>query len=332
MRKFYSKLAVAFLCIGFVGCSGDDNDPDGGEYIGNPYITKVYEFRPAVGQFTNDLPKYEEGDTDETMRVKAENSIKGPKPDMISLGGFGGYVVFGFDHTIKNVPGKRDFRVLGNAFWAAANPNPEAPERGGSSEPGVIMVSYDKNNNGIPDDEWYEIAGSEHNNPKTIKNYEITYYRPDPTKAPVRDPKRAYATDVEYIKWTDNQGKSGYKEKNQFHNQNYFPEWIKDDKVTFKGTLLQNNAIDESGVGSYWVLYSFAWGYADNAPNLDDESAIDIDWAVDKFGNKVELPGINFVKVYSGLNQEAGWLGETSTEVAGAVDLHMLGVSIDTRK
>lgn len=35
---------------------------------------------------------------------------------MISLGGFGGYVVVGFDHTITNVTGKRDFRVLGNAF------------------------------------------------------------------------------------------------------------------------------------------------------------------------------------------------------------------------
>lgn len=54
---------------------------------------------------------------------------------MITLGGFGGYVVMGFDHTIMNVAGKRDFRVLGNAFYADANPNPNAPE-GGSCEPG----------------------------------------------------------------------------------------------------------------------------------------------------------------------------------------------------
>lgn len=62
---------------------------------------------------------------------------------MISLGGFGGYVVVGFDHTITNVTGKRDFRVLGNAFYSAANPDSDAPE-GGSCEPGVIMVAYDK--------------------------------------------------------------------------------------------------------------------------------------------------------------------------------------------
>jgi hypothetical protein len=28
------------------------------------------------------------------------------------------------------------------------------------------------------------------------------------------------------------------------------------------------------------------------------------------------------MKIYTGVNQEAGWLGEVSTEVAGAYDLH----------
>jgi len=299
----------------------------------SPYIKKVFEFFPAVGQFTNDLPLYVPGDTKETMRKKAEGDIRGEDPSMISLGGFGGYVTFGFDHTVLNIPGKRDFRIFGNAFWADENPNPGASERGGSCEPGIIMVAYDKNGNGIPDeDEWYEIAGSEHNNAKTIKNYEITYYRPDPNKTPVVDENIKWATDLEYIKWTDNQGNTGYKVRNMYHLQSFYPEWIEEDQITFKGTLLRNNAVDESGLGKYWVLYSFDYGYADNAPNTDDESAIDIDWAVDKDGNKVHLPGIDFVKVYNGLNQEAGWLGETSTEVAGAQDLHLSGISIDTRK
>ena len=34
----------------------------------SPYITKVYEYRPAPGQFVNELPKYTEGDTEESMR------------------------------------------------------------------------------------------------------------------------------------------------------------------------------------------------------------------------------------------------------------------------
>ena len=36
----------------------------------------------------------------------------------------------------------------------------------------------------------------------------------------------------------------------------------------------------------------------------------------------MNLPGVNFVKVYNAMNQYAGWIGETSTEVCGAEDLH----------
>ena len=59
-------------------------------------------------------------------------------------------------------------------------------------------------------------------------------------------------------------------------------------------------------------------------PNEDEGSTFDIDWAVDKKGNKVNLPGIDFIKVYTGVRQNCGWLGEVSTEVCGVEDLHLL--------
>lgn len=305
------------------------------------YITKVLDFMPAVGQFTNSLPVYKEGDTQETMNGKVLDAIGNNKKGMISLGGFGGYVVVGFDHTIANREGLRDFRVLANAFYANANPDPNAPE-GGSCEPGVIMVAYDANKNGKPDeDEWYEIAGSAHEDPtkelwydkavaagndvNTYRDYTITYYRPEnePTTAEEKE---------KYIRWEDNQGNSGYKVKNGFHNQPYFPQWFSGDKLTLKGTCLPQNGVDESGQGSYYVLYKFRYGYADNETNAKDESAIDIDWAVNSKGQKVHLPGVDFVKIYTGVNQENGWLGECSTEITGVEDLHVLGVEIETRK
>jgi hypothetical protein len=43
----------------------------------------------------------------------------------------------------------------------------------------------------------------------------------------------------------------------------------------------------------------------------------------------VELAGIHFVKVYTGVNQYCGWLGETSTEIMGAEDFHIQGIEID---
>ena len=88
--------------------------------------------------------------------------------------------------------------------------------------------------------------------------------------------------------------------------------------------LFFQNAKDESGIGKYWVLYAYPWGYADNGLNKEDTSNFKIEWAVDKQGNPVHLPGVDFIKIYTGVNQYCGWLGETSTEVMGINDLHLL--------
>ncbi|MEG1865090.1 MAG: hypothetical protein RR199_07205 [Alistipes sp.] len=302
------------------------------EQAPSPYIAKVYDFLPAPGQFTNKMPEYTTGDTQAQLITKAAAYVVGKKNGgLVSLGGFGGYIVFGFDHTIANVEGKRDFRVMGNAFFADANPNPSGARRGGSCEPGIILVAYDANKNGTPDDdEWYEIAGSEYAKPATKKGYEMTYYRPTSEEAVPDDDMFVAIRD--YIRWTDNLGATGYKIKNTFYAQSYYPSWITADHITYKGTLLPPNGVNESEdpETQYWVLYAYGYGYADNALNNEDDSAIDISWAVNAKGEKVELPGIDFVKVQNGINQECGWLGENSTEVAGAYDLHLAGESIAT--
>ncbi|MBQ5524149.1 MAG: cell surface protein, partial [Paludibacteraceae bacterium] len=167
----------------------------------SPYINKVYEFVPAPGQFINTMPAYTEGDTEATMLEKVDNALKGKAPaTMICLGAFGGYVTVGFDHPIVNVKGQKDFLVYGNAF-------------AGNAEPGVIMVMQDENGNGLPDDTWYEIAGSEYGNKSTRFNYEITYYKPS-----AEDDAATIAID-EYIRWTDNLGGEGFIPKNTFYSQ-----------------------------------------------------------------------------------------------------------------
>lgn len=320
----------------FISCSSHDgNEPNiekPAEY--SPYITRVLDYMPAAGQFTNQQPVYEEGDTQESMNKKVLDAIGNNRKGLISLGGFGGYVVVGFDHTIENRSGLCDFRILGNAFSGGAN--------GGSYEPGIVMVAYDKNGNGLPDDnEWYEIAGSAHqpdaseswygkaeqagNDITLHRNYEITYFRPE--KEPVSEEEKAT-----YIRWEDNLGRWGYIPMNQFHSQPYFPRWISDDRLTFKGTCLPQNAVNESTdpVTSYYILYPFSYGYADNAINTAPEAAIDIDWAIDSKGNKAGLPGADFIKIYTGVNQVNGWIGECSTEVSGIEDLHLLDEQISS--
>lgn len=286
----------------------------------SPWIAKVYEYCPAPGQFVNEMPQYETGDTYADILKKCEESISGKNDVMISLGGYGGYVTFGFDHTVVNKPGEYDFRIWGNAFYELLNPD----EKGGSAEPGIVMVSYDANMNGLPDDTWYELAGSEYSKPGTLHDYALTYSRPDPSLEPVPDYDYPYLTDLHYIPWRDSEGNTGYMPKNSFHVQDYYPKWVNQDELTFSGSCLRPNAVDISGEGTYYILYSYDWGYVDNHPNdYGDLNSFDIGWAVDRNGNPVHLPGVDFIRVYTGLNQYCGWLGETSTEICRAQDLHI---------
>lgn len=287
----------------------------------SPYITKVLEYRPAPGQFVNTMPQYKEGDTQATMNEKALNAIGNNTRRMITLGGYGGYVTVGFDHTLRNAKDAKDFLVLGNAFE-------------NSSEPGIIKVAYDVNQNGQPDEEeWFEIAGSAHHDPKqetwyerakqagniveTYLDYSITYKKP--AKEPTTNEEKE-----NYIFWEDNKGHKGYKVMNQFHPQPYYPQWIEEEQLVFTGTCLPQNGINQgTDKNPYFVLPSFTYGYADNYPNDAAKAAIDIDWAVDKDGKPANLPGVDFIKIYTGVNQENGWLGENSTEVSGVTDLNL---------
>ncbi|MCQ2340517.1 MAG: PKD domain-containing protein [Paludibacteraceae bacterium] len=299
----------------------------------NPYIDRVYEYCPAPGQFVNTMPKATAEDTPASMAAKADSAITNHNQEMISLGGYGGYIVFGFDHEILNIEGAYDFKILGNSFYANANPN-QTTQRGGSSEPGIVMVSRDDNHNGLPDDTWYELAGSEYYKPTTRHNYTITYYRTPSNHQATPNNEYKFLCDTTYIAWSSSTGEKGYMPKNTFHKQDYFPLWL-GDSISFTGTIMANNGVDESGTGSYYVSYCFDWGYADDQPNeLPDEpemhaSEFKIDWAVDADGNPVYLDGIQFVKVYTAINQYNGWLGECSTEILDAFDLHPCATSLE---
>ncbi len=270
----------------------------------SPYIFAVDEYVPAPGQFVNTMPLYEEGDDAAAMAQKCTEYLANKENgSLVTLGAYGGYITFHFDHSIKNVPGQYDLLIKGNAFYQSGITT------GGSCEPGIVMVSQDTNNNGLPDDEWYELSGSADADSvgKVTYGYQCTY-----TYAAMSD-----------VPWSDNRGNSGTVDRNMFHTQEYFPQWLKDKgTLTFFGTRLPNNA---HKVGSTWVLDALRYGYVDNKPNTDIEgNSFNIDWAVDPVTRTpVSLQYVDFIRIYNALNQKAGNIGETSTEICGAKDLHM---------
>lgn len=273
------------------------------------FANRVLAFVPAPSQYMNtSYTAYQSGFNEKQVLAYATELLKDRTSCLFSLGGFGGSITVGFDHTLPNVTGEYDFKITGNAYYDMYGTLLDKP--GGSSEPGIVLVSQDTNQNGLADDEWYELAGSEYHSSQTIKNYEITYYRPTPADG--------------NVKWKDNQGKEGYILRNTYHTQaSYYPAWM-GDQYTVSGNRLADNAINEPrpDMPEHWVGYCYPWGYADNHPNDTEFSKFKIDWAVDKSGNPVKLNGIDFVKIYTAVNQDCGWLGEASTEIQSIEDLH----------
>jgi hypothetical protein len=273
------------------------------------YIAEVYEYKPAPGQYINSSPY---------GVPSSAHSIVDALNGTLNLGAFGGYVIFRFEKPVENHednPYGIDFSVFGNPSeqW---------------SEPGVVSVMKDENGNGLPDDTWYELAGSDHYFSTTIREYKITYENPGEDEA----------ADVP---WKDNQGNQGFIYENSFHTQPYYPlndsfPSINKESYSLEGTRLKS-VVDTSNPSNI-KFYKRAFGYADNqqrgtAPYTMPDNpytrekensggdAFDIDWAIDSSGNYVNLDTVHFVKVHNGIMANAGWMGEISTEITGAVDV-----------
>ena len=290
-----------------VFCHG--TEPDSGRPVSpgsSEAASRVFEYLPGPGQFINEpLSGFAGEHTFEAAAAYAEKRLA--SGNYISLGAFGGYVTVGFDHSIPNKGGHSgyDFAIDGNPF-------------NGGSEPGIVWVMQDANGNGLPDDVWYELKGSETGKTGTLQRYAVTYARPAADRAPVR--------------WQDNRGGQGEIDWLPFHAQpSYYPAWIAADTYTLRGTRLENNAYRST---YEWILPGYEWGYADNdgtdrLNNNGNSSAeavgvrFKLSNAILPDGRPANLRYIDFVKVQTGVHAQCGELGETSTEVFSIRDLNM---------
>lgn len=260
---------------------------------------KIYEYMPAPGQFIND------GYTANTMEEACSWAQKRMEAKTyVSLGAWGGYLVAGFDHSVEN-DGGYNIAITGNAFH-------------NSSEPGIIWVMQDENGNGLPDDTWYELKGSDY--AYQTKDYAITYYKPAAKSS---------------VQWIASDGKFGSVDYlAAYHSQDYYyPNWVKTSSYTLYGSKLISRTQEVSP--NSWINGDFDWGYADNFSTIDRLSSDDnssggpsdnhfkISDAVTWDGKPANLKYIDFVKIQTAVCDKAGWIGEVSTEILFISDYNM---------
>lgn len=273
-------------------------------------IVNTYTFK-AVKKSKNDVP---DKVTDYLcINSQYTNSSFGTEPmltlggSLKSLGNFGGYITYYYENAITDNPNNMygiDFYVYGNSF-----------SKGGSAaETGQVWVSE-------YGEKWYALAGSEHYEDTTLKDYEITYTKTASGKTA----------------WTDNYGGSndGTSKAGQWVNSSvyYLNDLAKNDTITLKGILIPciDGSLYGDGSTSSFVGET-KFGYVDYNVNGTigadvnpyDEAAksngFDLKWAVDEDGNPVELKnGVHYVKIVTASNIWSGGFGEKSTEVSSMV-------------
>lgn len=286
----------------------EDDKPDEDRMLAEALVDTVFEYMPAPGHQVNGYNVVGDFIRDGATMQEACDTVLSHfrHRHMVSLGAQGGYVVAGWNHDVKNSHGDYDIVIKGNPYSY-------------QSEPGIIWVSKDDNGNGIPDDEWYELAGSEYGTENETFNYAITYYKPT---APHQD-----------IAWEDNMGGTGVVPYMSAWNEHdsYWQDWVPTERDsqgreyrTYYGSRLKDTHTYENG---YTNEPPFPWGYADNDgsdyfryANSIVSTAMGyykISNARRADGTEANLSHINFIKIQTGQTGCSPNLGEISTEVYG---------------
>ncbi len=269
---------------------------------GQAMVNRIYEYKPAPGHQVNGYIITGEAYPPNCTHEQACDSVLKYFSRMwsVSLGGQGGYLIAGFDHSVSSGESDYDLCIKGNPFSY-------------QSEPGIIWVSQDDNGDGLPNDQWFELAGSEYGTDNHVVEYAITYYRPEKAKSAVG--------------WRDCYNQTGYIPYMSYWNPSayYWQPWIAGMQHTYFGSRLRDHSTYENGISD---IPPYPWGYADNLSDL-------IDGPVGKMGyyhirnartwdgQPANLEYIDFVKIQTAQTGFTPNLGEISTEVYYIGDCHI---------
>ena len=274
---------------------------------GQAMVDRVYEYMPAPGHQVNGYTITGKSYPDDCTHEQACDSVLAhfSRKWSVSLGGQGGYLIAGFDHSVPNgnLSGNQsgyDLCIKGNPFSY-------------QSEPGIIWVSQDVNGDGLPNDQWFELAGSEYGSDNHSTEYAITYFRPERKKSA--------------IGWRDSNNDTGYIPYMSYWNPSayYWQPWqMGTSEMTFYGSRLRDRSTYDKGISD---IPPYDWGYVDNLGDLIDGPAGKMGYyrisdARTWDGQPANLEYIDFVKIQTAQTGSTPNLGEISTEVYYIGDCH----------
>jgi len=290
----------------------------------SPFATHVLDYSPAPGQFVNDATF---NHPQKAIGPPTGGGTRQPNnTGVVTLGGFGGSIILGFDHPIRDDPLNPmglDAIVFGNASFVAGDPQRRW------AECATIEISVDENHNGLADDRWYLIPGSH-----------------------IPNPANQSAT----MTWDDNTDDATYPPSD--------PDWIPPDESGMwttsafelpSGTFAMIPLPNPGGSTTVEGI----WGYADHTPTLllgdtnadnvvDDNEltpeefytrpddpftvgispgsgggdAFDIAWAVDEeTGDFAHLSHFDFLRITTAVDSVSPIFGEISAEIDAVAEV-----------
>ena len=269
---------------------------------GQTMVNRVYTYMPAPGHQVNGYIITGKSYPDDCTHEQACDSVLAhfSRKWSVSLGGQGGYLIAGFDHSVTAGGADYDLCIKGNPFSY-------------QSEPGIIWVSQDDNGDGLPNDQWFELAGSEYGTDNHATEYAITYFRPEKKKSAVG--------------WRDSNNDTGYIPYMSYWNPSayYWQPWqMGSTEMTFFGSRLRDRSTYENGISD---IPPYDWGYADNLGDLFNGPAGKMGYykianARTWDGKPANLEYVDFIKVQTAQTGSTPNLGEISTEVYYIGDCH----------
>jgi hypothetical protein len=183
------------------------------------------------------------------------------------------------------------------------------------SEPGIVWVQADDNGNGLPDEMWYEITGSEETSvykSNITRRYAIKHYAYDGTTT-----VNEYGQPTGRTYWTDSKGRHGAM------IAGWPDEWGVDPAgegvwVTYTGTILR----DGGKAISLPDTLDGTTGYIDSYSDAERQTVtVDRSRAIRADGAKANIGAIRFVKVQTGIFSYGHIFGDHSTEIVRATGI-----------